>query len=230
MTKILLICFFWFSSLTAELLILHNSTSERPNKDSMIEVEKLQKIASKYNITVKFKGYPWKRSLMMIEKGLADGCINASYKEDRATYAMYPMVGGKLDSSRRLNDGNAYYIYKNRKSTLQWDGKKFTKVDGPIGVKVGYAVIEDLKKHKNVEIKIRAREEHLLADLSKRKIAAIATGESLLNFKDRLKNFDLIVKKEPIAIRKKDYFLIFSKKTYAKKYKDIQQLWNGLKE
>ena len=93
----------------------------------------------------------------MLEKGKADGVMNASYKKDRAIFAVYPTIKGMLDYSRRLNDGQSYYIYKNRKSTIKWDGVKFTDVDGAVGAVTNFAVIEDLKKHPNIKIEIQSK-------------------------------------------------------------------------
>ena len=84
----------------AELLILHNSTPNKPNPASQLEADKIKRLANGSGLSLAFKGVPWKRALVMIEKGVADGLINASYKKDRAQYAVYPMKDGKLDSSR----------------------------------------------------------------------------------------------------------------------------------
>lgn len=219
------------SVLKAELLILHQSTDIRAYEKNKDDAGKLVKVANKNNINIKLKGVPWKRGLVMIQKGLADGIVNASYKKDRAKYAMYPMKNGKIDNTKRLNDGNSYFIYKNKNTTLKWDGKRFSEVDGPVGAKDGYAVLEDLKKHKNIEIKIMGMEEHLISALLKGKISAYAANAA--GIEDTLKRMPHIkdkLIKEPIPIRKKPYFVIFSKKMYENKKNEIEKLWNGLKE
>jgi polar amino acid transport system substrate-binding protein len=173
---------------------------------------------------------PWKRALMMIEKGVADGLIGASYNDARARYAVYPMKDGKLDSSRRLNSGKTYYIYKNRKSTISWDGTRFSDPDGPVAAKAGYAVIEDLKKHKNIQIVTRSREELIIGDLIRGNISAYAAqGNEELAMK-KIPNFNEMVVKEPKPIRRKDYFIIFSKFRYEKKKNEMEKLWSLLKE
>lgn len=220
-----------FSFLNAELLILHTSTNISPWKKSQNDADILVKIAKDNGIDVVMQGVPWKRSLLMVEKGIADGVINASYKKDRAKYAVYPMKNGEPDFSKRLNDGNTYYIYKNKNSTIKWDGKKFSNIDGPVGAKDAYAVIEDLKKYKNINIMIMGRQEHLISALIKGKISAYAASQQSLKmlFAQMPTLKDMIIK-EPIPIRKKPYFVIFSKKVYEKKKDEIEKLWDGLKK
>jgi len=214
----------------AELLILHNSTENKPNPAAQFEADKLKKLADKNGLTVTLKGVPWKRALVMIEKGVADGLINASYKDDRAEYAVYPMKDGRLDSSSRLNPGKTYYIYKNKNSTISWDGKQFRDPDGPVAAKDGYAVIEDLKQHKNIQIVTKPREEQIIRDLIRGNIAAYAAqGAEELAMK-RIHNFNEMVVKEPNPIRQKDYYVIFSKLSYKKKKDEIEKLWDLLKE
>lgn len=220
---------FYFGSVSqAELLILHNSTKNKPNPVAQFEVHKLKRLADSNGLTLTFKGVPWKRALVMIAKGVADGLINASYKDDRAQYAVYPMKNGKLDSSRRLNPGKTYYIYKNKNSSISWDGIQFSNPDGPVAAKEGYAVIEDLKKHKNIHIAIKIREEQIIADLIRGKIAAYAAMGSEEQAMKKFPNFDAIVVKEPNPIRQKDYYVIFSKLSYDKKKDEIEKLWNLL--
>jgi len=214
----------------AELLILHNSTQNKPNPASQLEVDKLKRLADGNGMTLAFKGVPWKRALVMIEKGVADGLINASYKEDRAQYAVYPMKDGKLDSSRRLNPGKTYYIYKNRNSSISWDGTRFSRPDGPVAAKDGYAVIEDLKKHQNIDIVIKIREEQIIGDLIRGKIAAYAAMETEAQAMKKIPNFDDKVVREPNPIRQKDYYVIFSKPSYDKKKDEIENLWDLLKK
>jgi len=166
----------------------------------------------------------------MVEKGKADGVINASYKKDRAVYAMYPMLNGELDYSRRLHDGKSYYIYKNRKSTINWDGKKFSDVDGAVGAVVDFAVIEDLKKHSNIKIETQTTKIALLRDLAQGKLSAYA---GLITDVDVIlkehSQFAKRIVRESLPIRKKEYYLIFSKKNYQDKKVEMEQIWDGLK-
>jgi polar amino acid transport system substrate-binding protein len=219
------------STLNADIVIAFSSKDGKIAENQKIEFQKLKEIASKNNITIRFKATPWKRALLLIEKGRIDGVINASYKKDRAIYAKYPMKKNKLDRTKRLNDGMSYYIYKNRNSTLKWDGQKFINPDGAIGVMKKFAVIDDLKKHPNITIKEFENNPEIIRNLATAKIAAyagtyIAVDKVLKKYPSLAKN----IVRESMPIRKKDYFLIFSKKTYQDKEQEMEIIWNGLKK
>ncbi len=217
--------------LEGDILILHSSNDGKTSPSNIQYLEKLQKIANTNGIKIKFKPTPWKRALLMVEKGKADGVINASYKIDRAKYAVYPMANGKLDGARRLNSGKSYYIYKNRNSTINWDGQKFTNVDGAVGAVTKFAVIDDLKKHKNIKIEIRNNKISLIRDMAMGNIAAYA---GMIQDVDKVlkkhSQFAKRIVRESLPIRKKDYFLIFSKKTYQTKKIQMEKIWDGLKD
>ena len=219
-------------SIQADLLILHSSTNNEPRESNIKYLSKIQKIADENSIKIEFKAVPWKRGLLLIKTGKADGIINASYKNDRAKYAIYPMTkDGLLDSTRRLNPGKSYSIYKNINSTIKWDGNKFTNVDGYVSAMDSYAVNSDLKKHKNIKVINKNDRMEMIRDLFSNKISAYAGLTSDIDFiLNKYPSLASKISKEAIPIRKKDYFLVFSKKSYhGNKRNEIELIWMGLK-
>lgn len=220
--------------LNADIVIsfdIQNSVdSKQPTPAQKIDIEKIKQIAKTHNIKVTFKPTPWKRSLLMLEKGLVDGVINASYKTNRAKYANYPMKNGTLDGTKKLNDGNSYYIYKHKNSNIKWDGKKFIN-SGTVAVMEKYAVIDDLEKHSNITIKTFLNNSEIIRKVASGQIDAYAGSTKIT---DRLlKKYSTFAKnivRESLPIRKKDYFLIFSKKTYNKKIEEMEIIWTGLQK
>ena len=146
MQKLILLFAFSISVLFGDITILCASKDGKIKESNKLDLARIQKIADDNGISIIIKPTPWKRALSLVEKGKADGVIGASYKTSRAKFAMYPMKNGLIDNSRRQNSGRTYYIYKNINSTIHWDGKKFTGVDGAVGAVTGFSVIEDLKK------------------------------------------------------------------------------------
>lgn len=220
------------SILNADILILHSSKTGKPKPSNIPTLEKIQKAADLKGIKVTLKGLPWNRALKMLKLGKADAVVNASFKEDRAEYAVYPRTkNGELDSSRRLNPGKSYYIYKNKNSTISWDGKVFKNPDGPVGAVEKFAVIKDLEVHKNIEIRTMTSKISLLRAVYSGQLAAYAGAgvdvDSLL--KKSPKFSDKIVKEE-VPIRKKEYFLVFSKQFYKANKQVAESLWDGLRE
>jgi polar amino acid transport system substrate-binding protein len=234
MIKLLIPLILLSSFLYSDVVIAYDTQSigdpKKATPHQKIEIEKIKKIASKSNIKVSFEAVPWKRSLLMVEKGMIDRVIQASYKANRAKYANYPMKDGKADSSKRLNDGNSYYIYRHIDSALKWDGKTFSN-SGIVAAMDKFAVIEDLKKHPNITIKTYTNNSEIIRKLASAQIDAYAGSAKITD--DLLKRFPNLAKniiRESLPIRKKDYFLIFSKITYKEKSKEMEKIWLGLQE
>lgn len=228
--KLILFMSFFSSFIYADLIIAYGTNSGKANTLQKIDITKIKNIAKKNNIKIEFKSSPWKRALLLLKIGKIDGLMDASFKVSRADFAQYPMQNNLIDISKRLNDGASYYIYKNKKSSIIWDGIKFINPDGEIAVMANYAVIEDLKKHSNISIKKYNENVEIIRSLAKGNIAAYAGSSRVTDA--LLKRFPILSDKiirENLAIRKKEYYLIFSKKKYSNKYKDIQSIWNGLK-
>lgn len=209
----------------------NNTVYEKePSPSQIIEINKIKKIAQVHNIVVSFKPVPWKRALLMVEKGVIDGVINASYKQNRSIYAVYPRNKGILDSDKRLNSGNTFFIYRHIDSSLRWNGKVFTK-GGSVGVKEHYAVISDLKQHSNISIEEFISNTEIIRKVFAKKLdgyaAAFEEANALI---EKFPLFANNIVKEPIPIRRKEYFLIFSKKTYKKRSKEMELIWSGFKK
>lgn len=236
MKKTLFIILIFFCSSTvsfADLVIAYAAKdgSKEPTPIQKVDIDKIKEISQNNNINTVFKSIPWKRALLLVEKGKIDGVINASYKPNRELYANYPKLNNLIDGSKRLNDGQSYYIYKHKDSSIKWDGIKFTTPDGEVAAMEKFAVIDDLKKHNNIKIKIFDDNPEIIRCLASKKIAAYAG--TALRVDELLEKYPIFAKnivRESIPIRKKDYFLIFSKKTYEQKSKDMKKIWNGLKK
>lgn len=231
--KLIAILFFLNTFIYAEITIVYAKTQQyvgKPQPEQQIEIDKITTIANKENINVKFKAHPWKRALLMLEKGLVDGVINASYKDNRAKYSVYPMKDGKSDYTKRLNDGNSYYVYRNKNSDLHWDGKNFSQV-GTVGVMSSYAVIEDLKKHPKIIIREFIKNTKLLRKLASGDLDAYAGTSRVVD--ELLKKYPALAKnivRESLPIRKKEYYLIFSKIRYKHKTDEMEKIWQGLQK
>ncbi|WP_417334581.1 hypothetical protein [Halarcobacter sp.] len=220
------------SEFKSDILILHSSTDGKVKASNVQYLKKITKIANSIGVSVKFQGVPWQRALLMLKVNKADGVINASYKENRALYAVYPKTSlGTLDNQRKLNEGKSYYIYKNKDSTISWDGKVFKNPDGPIGVETNFAVIEDLNKHKNIEIKQMESKVALLRELYSKKLSSYAAvGKDIDELLEKYPAFKKKIVKEKNPIRQKNYFLVFSKQFYNQNKEIAEKIWNGLKE
>jgi polar amino acid transport system substrate-binding protein len=209
--------------------ILYDTQSDGTIYPSSVGIVNMIKEAGKtHNIKVNFEGAPWNRALELVKSGEADGLINASYNESRAKYAVYPLQNGQPDISKSLQ-APAYYLYTRKENNLKFDGKKLINANGSIGVVKSYAVVDNLKKL-NAKIKYGINTASNLQNVIHKTF--IATAE-LAHEADPIINSNPILQKElkklPIAVRKKEYYLIISKSYYKKNPKIVHTLWEEIK-
>ncbi|MFZ6873277.1 substrate-binding periplasmic protein [Undibacterium sp. Di27W] len=169
---------------------------------------------------------PWKRCLNSLQNGKTDVVV-ASYSQERAGYAAYPMLNGQVDSSLRF-DTRTYAIYKMRASPLLWDGQKFTQLYGAIGTPLGYSIVDDLKK-----MGIAAEESPSASnDFQKMqlgRVAAVIAQEKVGDLLLRQERFGDIIKLTP-AFTKKDYYVVLSKQFAAQHAELAKKIWQAVAE
>jgi polar amino acid transport system substrate-binding protein len=188
----------------------------------------LEMLAAKTGAKIEMVGMSWEKCLAGVESGEVAGLVGASYKEDRAKYAMYPMANGKLDSARKIHT-DAYNLYKLKGNPLAWDGSKLSNLSGQIGAQKGYSVVGDLKKLGAQVDDSLASADAVMQKLASGKIqgAAMLTydGEGLLEG-----SADLASKIETLApvLVDKPYFLIIGKGFYSKNQEAVEALWSAI--
>ncbi|MEW5730024.1 MAG: transporter substrate-binding domain-containing protein, partial [Pseudomonadota bacterium] len=114
-------------------------TADRPGH----QIELMREAAAQCGVAVEFRFVPWRRALLMVRNGDADGAFTSSYDPERATYGAYPMKDGKPDVSRALKDYR-YSFYVSRDSSVQWDGKRLGVGGGTVVAERGASVIPQI--------------------------------------------------------------------------------------
>lgn len=186
----------------------------------------LEMVAAKSKIDLKLESMTWKRCLAEIENGHVDGGFGASYKDERAQYAVYPTENGKLDSTRRIRN-DTYSLYRIKGNTVDWDGKKFSNLAGVVGAQSGYSIVGDLQKL-GVETDDGARPcEVNMQKLIAGRIQAFAalTLEADQTLKTN-REFAAKIEKIKTPLADKPYFVIFGKSYYNNNRKTVEDFWN----
>jgi polar amino acid transport system substrate-binding protein len=184
--------------------------------------------AAQSGVAVDLQALPWKRCLADVAAGRVAGVLGASYTDERAAYAVYPTTAsGELDATRRIRfDGYSFYRLKGSAPT--WDGKSFSKLAGPIGVQLGYAIASDLKKM-GVPVDESAGDARAhMAKLAQGQQSLIALltyeGNALLMEPE----FAGVVEAVQPAFSQKPYFVIFNKAYYHDNQKTVEALWAAM--
>ncbi len=219
------------------VILYHDGTGTmRPNDPSTLAKEKrilfymLNVVLPEvYGINIKLKSIMWSRGLEMIKVGLADGIIDASYTDDRAAFAVYPMKTGEPDPAKMLRVIN-YVLYKNKNSTITWDGAKFAGIDGNIVSVTSYVIVSDLRK-----MGVAVQEEPNITWIMKNlaigefKSAALPSdrADQVLAENSALKT-NIIKFEKPL--KRKEYYLIFSKKFYNERTELAKAIWHAIED
>jgi len=193
-----------------------------------ITLDVLKSLEKKLNVKFKFDRLPWARGLELLKNDLIDGVFHASFMKERLHIGVYPMKNDEPDTSRRLMS-QAYFLYKRKGSSLNWDGKTFDHLTGSIGAIIGYAVVEDLKQM-NVEIEKVATQWSNLSKLALGRIDGVAGLESMndIVIKTNPEKFRSIVKIYP-PIMRKPYYLMLSNNFVSENPELAEAIWDGIR-
>jgi polar amino acid transport system substrate-binding protein len=185
----------------------------------------VQQVADRVGLKLGVISLPWKRCLANVADGSVDAAIDASYTEERAAYAVYPLTqAGEPDVRRRLRFGG-YTFYRLKGSKVNWNGKNFSNLEGPVGLQLGYSVGSELTKSDVPIFESAGDARNQMRALVNGRLALIVLltedGDALL----RDPAFSERVEARVPAYLKKPYFVIFNKRYYADNQKSVEQFW-----
>lgn len=211
---------FCYDSAITQLWLTHNG---RGVLNQMLGVAQ-----EKLNLRIQLDPLPWKRCLRDVSMGLRAGAVDGSYSEERAAYAYYPGTPqGKPDVNRRLRYGT-YALYRLRGADVDWDGKHFFNLNGPVVAQIGYSVVRDLgnlgvatdETPGSVDVVMRK----LLAGRAQLAAVFAEEGDRLLSTPPYAGKIERL----PIPLIEKPYFLLVNKEVYHTHPERIEQLWTTL--
>ena len=199
----------------------------RTEKGGGLNFELLKMVEQRLNIHFDFQGIPWKRCLAQLKSNAVDGAFAVSYKPDRRELGEYP-GGEKIDVGKRMHV-DRYVVLRKKGSKVEWDGKSFRNLDGPVGFQLGYSV-GDVLRAQNLEVDEGSqRAVELARKLIAGRVAAAAVGGSDA---DGLMRGPLAPDLEqlPIPIIEKPYFLILSHAMLASRPELAGRIWRAVEQ
>lgn len=148
----------------------------------------------------------WERCLKEVETGGYDAAYSASFKDERAAYAIYP---------KKPLQVLAYVMAVRKGAKHGWDAAKDgSKLPQPVAAPRGYSITSDLKKMGGVTVDESAiTDAQNIQKLLGGRLDSMAVEETVL--KALIKRFDAADKIEvlqPPLVSGKNYFMIVSKK------------------
>jgi polar amino acid transport system substrate-binding protein len=187
----------------------------------------MESAAAKIGAKLEIQKLPWKRCLGAVEDGSIHGAIAASYKDERAKFAVYPTKDGKPDADRRLHT-EEYSLYRAKGGAVSWDGTKFSNLSGSIGAQRGYSIIDNLKKWDAKVDEGGAFPKDNMKKIIGGQVQGVALttqeGDMLLNSPE----FAGKIEKIASPLIQKPYFTIFGKDYYSQNQKLADNLWAAM--
>ena len=199
----------------------------RTEKGGGLNFALLKMVEQRLDIHFDFQSVPWKRCLEQLKSNVVDGAFAVSYKPDRRELGEYP-GGQQVDASKRMHI-DSYMLMRRKGDHVEWDGKTFRNLNGPIGFQLGYSV-GDMLRAQNVEVDEGSqRADELARKLLAGRVAAAAVGGSdaagLMRgpLKARL---ELL----PVPLIEKPYFLILSHQMVGTRPELAQRIWRAIEQ
>ncbi|HEX8404334.1 MAG TPA: transporter substrate-binding domain-containing protein [Duganella sp.] len=199
----------------------------RTEKGGGLNFALLKMVERRLGIEFNYLGIPWKRCLAQLKANAVDGAFAVSYKDDRRELGEYP-GGDTPDASKRMHV-DRYVVLRKKGDRVEWDGKSFRNLDGPIGFQLGYSV-GDVLRAQNVEVDEGSqRAVELAQKLIAGRVAAAALGGSDAAglMRGPLKNE---LEQLPIPIIEKPYFLILSHALVASRPELAERIWRAIEQ
>lgn len=112
-----------------------------------LTLELLERVGARLKVNLSFRRMPWKRCLLLLETGEADGVFHASYVAGREAIGVYPKTADGRPDPRRSIFFQSYSLFVAPGSPVTWDGQTIGGLGGrPVGATAGYSVIKDLER------------------------------------------------------------------------------------
>lgn len=195
-----------------------------------LNLELIRMAAAKVGVAVQFVTLPWKRCLSEMRDGAVHGVFAASFLPERTAFGAYP-GGSTADSALQLHS-DGFTLVRRKGEAVNWDGKHLTGLMGPVGVQVGYSIVNDLRKLGVPVDEGSQSARELLQKLQLGRIGAAAVGNSDLSMLmgDRTVSdaFDAAVEALPVPLAQKSYYLMLSHQLVQDAPALASQLWQGI--
>lgn len=223
------------TALTAQaqaIKVCHDDAESAPwiIKDGKgLNVVLMEMAAAKAGVKLEIAALPWKRCLGEVEAGSIAGAIAASYKDERAKFAVYPTKDDKPDAARRLYT-DSYTLYRAKGGNVSWDkeGSKFVNLTGSIGAQRGYSIIDDLKKWGAKVDEGGGASKDNLKKLVGGQVQAVAMNTIQGDLISDSAEFKGKVEKVTPPLIEKPYYTIFGKDFYSKNQKTVDGIWAAM--
>lgn len=192
-----------------------------------LNFEMLKRVESRTGVKFAYTLLPWKRCLAKLKANEVDGAFSVSFSDERRQYGMFSVNGG-ADIKTRMHVSR-YFLVRKKGSAADWDGTRFSHVDGKIAFQLGYSVSDMLN-----ELKMPVDESNDSPYNMGRKVLAgrVAAAAMFDSDVDVLMNGPLAHQLEVVEtpLVEKPYYLILSNALVKARPELAEQIWKGVED
>ncbi len=216
----------------ADLLLCVDSNEWAPYTypDREGSVQRLLRLAGqRAGHKVEFVARPWTRCEREVELGQLQGAVGASSTPQALQRLAFPRRGGEVDSSRALVT-TPMVLLRRVGSTVQWDGRRITGLQGPVLYVMGYDDVE----HRLQALGIPSDGGGSTNEMNARKLLA-GRGDLLVTYEHdaqrlmRLAPFAGRLERLPQAFGQYHYYLAVNVEFYEQHRQAMERLWDAVK-
>ncbi len=188
----------------------------------------IELLAAELGLAIVIERQPWRRCLLSLRDGLADGAFKASFSEERMAIGHYPMRDGKPDIGRRMLD-ESYHLYRRRGTAVSWDGQRLQGLEGAIGAQAGFSIAQQLRELGLAVDDATKVPEAILGKLRLQRVGAAALqtqqGDHLLRVDAQL---GAALERVGPPLVSKPYFLMLSRQLVARDALLAERIWDAV--
>lgn len=143
-----------------------------PDREGLAQ-QALRQAAHLQGREVTFVARPWRRCFVETAEGTFHGMLPVAYSDGARQLLSFPEVGGRADARLQL-DSIRVLVMRSRGSLADWDGQRFSGVQGPILYLSGLKALDDYFAHSGLLIDSSARDVDALGRMLLRKRSNVA--------------------------------------------------------
>jgi polar amino acid transport system substrate-binding protein len=192
-----------------------------------LNFELLKRVEAKVDVQFDFEKLPWKRCLAKLKSNQVDGAFSVSFSDERRQYGVFP-GNGEADSKMRMQMAR-YFLVRKKGGKANWDGTRFSQVDGRIAFQLGYSIAEMLQEQKMAVDESNDSPYNLGRKVLAGRVAAAAMFDSDV---EALMNGPLASQLEvvPAPLMEKPYYLMFSHSLVKARPDLAERIWASIEE
>jgi polar amino acid transport system substrate-binding protein len=192
---------------------------------SGLNFDMLKRVEAKLQISFDYEILPWKRCLAKLKANEVDGAFSVSFSDERRAFGAFPGQAA-ADANKRMHYAR-YFLVRRKGADIDWDGKKFSKVDGKIAFQLGYS-IGDMLRAQNVAVD---ETNDTGQNMGRKVLAGRVAGAAMMDSDvSALMRGPLAPHLEVVGtpLMEKPYFLILSNQLRRSRPELAERIWQGI--